>query len=290
MGEKINYFTVIVLVMLVVSLGMNFSLLDQIKNQVFRLSDSEARIIEEVDYQTNKLHDVLNEFTEEQSLISAITMEINTEKLESGDVEATFQWQVKEYQEDADVVFHYAFGDTETYTSIPAVELERGLFHVKVPFDLDLEPEWEITSHDHVELSIETIEEASHAELSYYVSVSDDDRIKSGSLQTDNLGYLGMSNYGLIYADMHISDGDVPHTIWVQNHMVDTSVYIEEAYLLKYENSRLIDEENLELEPYDENNPNSRYFHHSQLEDFEDMRLVLKVIYNNGDTFEKEIY
>lgn len=287
-----NYFTIIVLVMLGVSLGMNFSLLDkfgQIQSQMSLFSDSQFRIIEEVDNQTNYLHDLLNEFTEEQSLISTITMEINTEKLESGDVEATFQWQVKEYHEDADVVFHYAFGDTETYSSIPAVELERGLFHVKVPFDLELEPEWEIKTYDDGGLLGETTEETPIAELSYFVSVSDGDLIKSGALQTDNLGYLGMNNYGLVFADVHIYNDD-PLMIWVSNHMVDTSIYLEEAYLLKYENSRLIDEENLELEPYDENNPDSRYFSRSQIEDYEDMRIVLKVVYNNGDTFEKEIY
>lgn len=295
MDKQVNYFNVFVLVVLVVSLGINFNLsakIDHIVNQGYRFSDSQSQIIEEVNNQTNNLSDILHEFTEEQSLISTVTMEINTEKLKNGDVESTFQWQVKEYQEDADVVFHYAFGDMETYTSIPAKELERGLFQVKVPFELDFEPEWEIMSYDDWRYSEDIIEEsaAPDAELSYYVSVSAGDLIKSGALQTDNIGYLGTSNYGFVYAEVQISDPDDHLMIWVSNHEVNASVYLEEAYLLKYDNDRLIGEEKLELEPYDENNLDTRYFQGSQLEAYEDMRLVLKVIYNNGDTFEKEIH
>jgi hypothetical protein len=91
-------------------------------------------------------------------------MDVNTTELEREKGEETFKWQVKEIQKDSEVVFNYAYGDSEDYIAVTAEELKQGLFQVKILLDVELEPQWEVglissNSHTHQEASKKAIEE-----------------------------------------------------------------------------------------------------------------------------------
>jgi hypothetical protein len=81
-------------------------------------------------------------------------------------------------------------------------------------------------------------------------------------------------------------------SVTLMNHRVhDSSNVLEEAYLLKYEGKSFIGEEELlfdeQLSPPDEL---LRHFQLDRVKQYENMNLILKVVYSNGDTFEKEVY
>ncbi|WP_164669894.1 hypothetical protein [Virgibacillus doumboii] len=297
--KYLKIFGVFVAVVLVISLVMNFKLLsglNQLENQVSSISSNQHNITRSVSNETNHIQSVLNDMKKEQSWISDIKMNVDSEELEDGEAAATFEWQVKEFQKDSEVVFNYAYGNSEDFTAIPAKELEQGLFQAEVPFEVEMGPQWEVMVTDPDSkppqgTSKQEIEEKHRQQtLKYFVSVSNDDKLRSGEIQTQYLGKLGTERYGTIHSDVHLREKNV--SVTVNNHNIkELSNVVEEAYLLKYENEKLIEEEKMKLGD-EQNSPDhqSRLFHLDQLEQYEDMRLVVKVVYSNGETFEKEVY
>ncbi len=295
MGIERN-FRIFVVLALVGSLVLNFILVskvNQLEGQVKNISNFQHDIISSIDGQASQVYSALEEFKNEQSWISTVTMEIDNNALTNGQVNAIFNWQVKELQKNSDVVFHYTFGESEEYKALPANEMQNGLFQVKVPFRFDKEPQWHvglITSDSYHS------EEASEKEaidgndmIHFYVTVSDDDLVKSSVIQNEFLGDMRTSYYGIIQTDVHIFKSKLDITLI--NYQIDEkSVYVEKATLLKYKGDTLIGEE--ELQMVKENSPeySERFFNIHQVEQYENIRLVMKVEYSNGDSFEKEIY
>ncbi|MCF6409585.1 hypothetical protein [Pseudalkalibacillus salsuginis] len=274
-----------------------FSKMDQLENQLNNVSYVQQDIISNVNGQTGHIENVLNGIKEEQSWISRINMDVNTYEIEDGQAEATFEWQVKELQSDSEVVFHYAYGDREDFTTIPAEEGQQGLFQVKVPVEVDVGPQWEVVRNpsSHNEMSKKEMEEKMEEEhrqntIEYYVTVSYGDMVKSGEIHTENLEHLGTNNYGILQTDVHMYDRKFDVTL--MNHNVNASSFVvEEAYLFKYEDERLLGKEKIKIdEQYDPSDEMMRFFHLNQVDQYEDMRLVIKVVYSNGGTFEKEVY
>lgn len=282
---------------------MNFTFLskfDQLENQVNSVTNNQHNIVSNVNGQTSHIQNILNDIKEEQSWISPITVDVNTKGLEDGQGEATFKWQVKELQNDSEIVFNYAHGNNEDYTALPAEEVQQGLFRVKIPFDVDSEPLWEVAltasnSNKQQEMSKKEMEEERMEEhrqnaLKYFVSVSYEDMVKSGEVQTKHLGDIGTSYYGIIQTNIHMQN-EYFRVSLINHNVNDSSILVEEAYLKKYADKKLLGEEKIELDKG--NTPSDqrvRIFHLNEVELLEDMRLVIKVIYSNGETFEKEVY
>ncbi|WP_100407527.1 hypothetical protein [Bacillus solitudinis] len=298
--KYIKPFRIFVTVALVMSVSMNFTLLsrlDQVEYQMNVLTSNQHNLTNEVNGQTNHIQNVMNDIMKEQSWISAINMDVNTKELEGGQAEATFEWQVKELQSDSEVVFNYLYGDSEEYTALKAEELQQGLFQVKVPFEVDLEPQWEVglstsNSNSQQESEEKWVEEQKQQKntLKYFVSVSYDDTLKSGEIHTEQLGYFESSNYGFLQTDIDMFNENFSVTL-TKHKVNDSPVVLEGAYLLKYEDGTLIGEEELELD--NQHNPPDdrvRFFHLNQVEQYEEMRLGIKVVYSNGKTFEKIVY
>jgi hypothetical protein len=290
-------FSLFVTAALITSLIMNFTLLNrlnQLENQIYDLSNNQHNIINNINGQTGHIQSVMNDMKEQQSWISTINMEVDTKDLVDGQAEVTFEWQVKELQNDSEVVFNYVYGNSEEYTAIPAEEVQQGLFQVKIPIEVEIEPFWDVSiipSDSSPQQGISKKEmEAEHMQdtLKYFVSVSYDDMVKSGEVYNEYIGKFGMNYYSMIQTDIFMNEGNLD--ISLTNHGAeDTMMVVKQAYLLKYEGEKLIGEE--EIEP--DNNipdPNFRPFHLQQVKQYEDMRLVIKVVYSNGETFEKEVY
>ncbi|MCC3359205.1 hypothetical protein [Bacillus sp. REN16] len=277
---------------------MNFTLLfkvNQLEEQAGYISGLQQDISYRVENQASVVYNALEEFKNEQSWISTISMQIDNKKIKDGEAIATFNWQVKELQNNSMVEFHYSFGgDGEVYTSLPAEEVQNGLFQVMLPFEFEKEPQWrigQITSDSYYseEVSEKEAIEGLQNTINFYVTISHDDLVKSSEIQQEFLEDLRSSFYGSIQTDVHLFNSKLDITLI--NYLVDDkSMYVEKAILLKYKGNTLIGEE--ELQGIEENGSENmeRFFHLNQVDKYEDIRLVMKVIYSNGETFEKEIY
>ncbi|WP_010283653.1 hypothetical protein [Bacillus timonensis] len=276
---------------------MNFSFLskvNQLEQRVGNISDSQHDLVQQMDNQASQVNAELQEFIDKQSWMSRVTMQIDNNETKNGEAKATFQWQVKELQNNSEVMFHYSFGKSEKYTAIPAVKLEEGLFQAKIPFTFDKEPQWRIglitpDSYHSEEASEKEALDGDQDMISFYVTVSYDDSVKSSELQNEYLKDYRSSYYGIIQTDVHVFRSKLDITLI--NYQIDEkSVSVQRAILLKYKGNTLIGEEELEMVKESPQEYGERFFNLNQVEKYDDIKLVLKVVYNNGDNFEKEIY
>jgi hypothetical protein len=311
MGEEvlvndkyIKYFRAFVAVALVGSLAVNFTLLSkisQLENRMNFVTNHQQNIMNELSGQTSHIQTDMNDIKQEQSWISTIKMELNKKEIVEGQADAIYKWQVKELQTDSEVFFNYAYGDSEDYITLTADELQQGMFQVKVPIEVPMEPLWdyglfpsdsivqkEVSEKEQKEMSEKEMEQKrlEQYKLKYFVSVSYGDMVKSGEIHTEHLEHFGTNYYGIIQTDLHMDDENFD--VAVTNHNVNgSSNVVEEAYLLKYEDETFIGEEEIQL---DEQDHIASFFYLNQEEQYEDMRLVIKVVYSDGATFEKEVY
>ncbi|MBM4761769.1 hypothetical protein [Bacillus sp. B15-48] len=287
-------FKVFIIVALSSSLIMNFMLLSKVNwldNQLNQISSEQQNLHSTIDWQTSEIEHVLNKFKEEQSWLGPIHYEVNSKAVEEGQVEVLFKWQVKEWQQGSQVFFNYARGDQDEYVILPAKEIQQGLFQMEIPVEVDVQPSWEVTMRE----SRSNIEEMSQTEvgeklgqssLKYFVSVVFEDVIKSGEIQMESFAYYGTDVYGMIQADVHRDKKNTSVTV-MHHQASDKTKVIEEAYLLKYDNELIIDEEQIELE---NQHGQMRIFHLNQVNRSEANRFAIKVVYRDGSIFEKEIF
>lgn len=299
-GDKfLKQFSIFLGLVVIISLVINFILLSKINQLTLDISNiwsEQQNISSNVNNQADHIESVLNDINEQQSWISAINMDIDTKNIKRGQAGVTFEWQVKELQRDSKVVFNYMYGDGEDYVAVPAKEIQQGLFQVKIPFEVKLGPQWEAWVSGEVNREIthnkEIVGETMQNTIRYFVSVSYGDMVKSGEMQTEDLGYLGASAYGNVQADIDLQEDHF--NVFLSNRNESRpSFTVENAYLLKYENDKLIEE--IEFESNNEDSqgqpePGYRYFYLTQMKEYDGMRLIVKVIYHNGDTFEREVY
>lgn len=266
-----------------------------LEEQVNFITSQQHEITSRIGDQAHHVYNTLEEFKNEQSWISGITMEIDKHDIRDSEVYATFNWQVKELKKESDVVFHYALGGSKDYIAVPAEEVQNGFFQVKVPFIFDKEPQWHVGHSTSEAYHSESVSEEAFIDgeyqdaIEFYITVSYDDVVKSSNTQMEYLGELKTSYYGIIQTDVHVFKSKVDITL-INYQVGGNAAYVEKAYLLKYKNNTLIGEE--ELQMADENPPEygERFFHLNQIDKYEDIRLVIKVTYSNGETFEKEVY
>lgn len=292
-----RYMRIFVVLALVGSLVLNLTLLskvNQLEEQVGFISGFQQDISYRVENQASEVYNALEEFKNEQSWISRINMQIDNQKIKKGEAIATFKWQVKELQSNSKVEFHYSFGDGEEYTSLLAEEVQNGLFQVKLPIEFEKEPQWRVgqitsDSYHSEEVSEKEAIEQLQDMINFYVTVSYGDLVKSSEIQQEFLEDLRSSYYGSIQTDVHLINSKLDITL-INYLLNEKSMYVEKAILLKYKGNMLIGEEELQgIEEHSSENM-ERFFHLNQVDKYEDIRLVMKVVYSNGETFEEEIY
>ncbi|MEH7385132.1 hypothetical protein V7147_06910 [Bacillus sp. JJ1521] len=278
---------------------MSFTLLskmNQLEQQVEYLTTSQQDVSYRIDNQASQVYNALEEFKNDQSWISRITMNIDTKDLKDDQVNATFNWQVKELQNDSEVVFHYSYGRGEEYTAIPAKELQNGLFQVIVPFEFEKEPQWQVGNISSDSYRSEAVSETEAIDgriqdsINFYVTVSYEDLVKSSEIQNEYLEDWKARYYGVIQTDVHIYNSKLDITL-INYQSDEKSSYVEKAFLQKYKGNTLTDEEELKMmEEFPVEEYSEHFFYLNQVEQKENIRYVIKVVYSNGDTFEKEIY
>lgn len=305
-----KYVKVFVVAILLISLFVNVRLLSRLSNveqQVNSISHYQMQIMDSVNNQTNNIYHQLESFKKEQSWISRIQMDVNTDNMEDNKVTLQFNWQIKELSKDSEVLFHYKLGEKQEYDAVGAVEIENGLFEANIPVDVTLAPEWhavrlagseEREVSEKIERAFEEKKMKDHEknELSYYVTVANEDKVKSSEINTNNISYLGTSYYGILETFLDILDEGYNFSVIGPSSYNDSLIFLEEAYLMKYKDGKLVAEEKLisgaaTEEPNRPVRERATGFHKSSSkEKFEYTSLVVKVVYNNGEVFEKEVY
>ncbi|RXI96456.1 hypothetical protein DS745_22360 [Anaerobacillus alkaliphilus] len=299
-----KYFKEMVIGALVISLILNVYLLtkmNEVENQVNYLSHDQSRIVQTVDNQTRNLQYTLDEFIREQSWISSIQMDLDGKNLPNGNALLNFDWHIKELLKDSEVVFHYKFGLDDQYRSVRAVDKGDGRFQATVPLEVSLGPEWYISfsglginemEHREIEKIKEEQSSQHQHEIQYYVTVSNDDLLKSSEIRHEHIAYLGTQYYGLIEASGHRYDKGYYITVTKPHYYGENNISLSEVYLQKYKENRLLEEEKLTA---NENNGHYMdgvivYEKNAPDEKFNYSRLVVRVVYSNGAEFERVLY
>jgi hypothetical protein len=299
--QSIKGFWLFILIALAVSMVINVMVISKItsmEEDIRFLTDNQSMISNNVNSQSDVIRQELEHFIEEQSWISPITMETNEKQLANGSTDVTFSWQLKEFHQDAKVMFHYKYGEANEFTEIPANEEETGMFQVQIPVEMDLKPEWKVSiseskvssqSSSQVEVSGQTTESVKNEpenQINYFVSVFHDGVIKQSEQQSEHVDYLGANKYGSLHTDVHFNEGKVRLHVYYHN-IANQENIVEEVNLLKYQNDTLMEEEQLTLQ---DEGMRDRPFDLEPFEQYDNMRLVIEVEYTDGTVFDKQVY
>ncbi len=262
------------------------------------LTDNQSMLSNNVNSQSGVIRQELEHFIEEQSWISPITMETNEKQLANGSTDVTFSWQLKEFYQDAKVMFHYKYGEANEFTEIPANEEETGMFQVQIPVEMEQKPEWKVSisessvsshSSSQVEVSGQTTESVKKEpknQISYFVSVSHEGLIKQSEQQSEHVDYIGTNNYGSLLTEVHFNEDQVRLHVYYHD-VANQGNVVEEVNLLKYQNDTLMEEEQLTLQ---DEGMRDRPFDLEPFEQYDNMRLVIEVEYTDGTVFDKQVY
>lgn len=271
----------------VLILIMNFVLFAKIgdlNNQVKSLSQNNNNLQSSLNAVSSNVNQSLDQFTKEQSWISPV--EVNDEKTIVGNEQgiAVLNWQIKDYREGAEVIFHYRQAASEEFKDIPAVNKGAGFFEVNLPMEIKVEPFWDIQVVRSEKFGTATSEIAKPAEqtvgYSYYVSMKTGDIIKSSEVSYFDVGYLAKVKYEPIRGHVEIKNNK--YSISLVENQDFASVLVK-----FYDGSNVIATKAMHV-PNDQNglrsyalsyDPGSQSISH----------IVIQVKYNNGNTFEKEI-
>jgi len=305
----VKHFKIIVIGGLCASLFSNYILftkLDVMDNKINNVSNYQHQVISAVNSQVSNINNTINKIKEEQSWLSAVNVETVFDETDRNKAGVSFEWQVKELQNNSEVIFNYKKDNDKEYTSIKAVAKGNGFFGVAIPVEIKPEPNWSYQIFDRsgnagrTEMKIEEKKEAYENErrlsFDYYVSVSHGDMMKSGEVNIARIEDIGARYYGYLEVRTEINKNSNYSLSVMGGKMYDTSIYLKEAYLKKYSDGQLIDEENLVEENviYEGGMPareDTAVFRTKPSEEKMDYSsLVLKVVYSNGSIFEREVY
>ena len=310
-GLKMKHFKIIVVGGLCASLLSNYILftkLDVMDNKINNISSYQHQVISTVNSQVGNINNTINKIKEDQSWLSAINVDTVIDASDKNKAMVNFEWQVKELKNNSEVLFNYKKNEEKEYKSIKAEDKGNGFFIVVIPVEIKPEPNWNYQvidrSNNSSEKQMRVIEEKKEAyerehrlSFDYYISVSHADMIKSGEINIARIEDIGARYYGYLEVRTEI-DRDKNYNLSVMSgKMYDTSIYLQEAYLKKYnDDDQLVDEEKL-VEENVENEGGIPVREHTAVfqnksseEKMDYSSLVLKVVYSDGSVFEREIY
>jgi len=308
----VKHFKIIVVGGLCASLISNYILftkLDVVDNKINNVSDYQHQVISTVNSQVGNINNTINKIKENQSWLSAVNVDTVIDESDKKKAMVNFEWQVKELQNNSEVLFNYKKNGEKEYKSIKAEDGGNGFFKVIMPVEINPEPNWNYRiidrSSNSSERQMRVIEEKQKKEayvrgnqlnFNYYISVSQGDMIKSGEINIARIKDIGTRYYGYLEVRTDI-DGDKNYGLSVTSgKMYETSTYLKEAHLKKYRDGQLIEEEKLEEREigYEGGMPVREgindFFVKSSEEKLDYSSLVLKVMYSDGSVFEREVY
>jgi len=305
----VKYFKIIVVGGLCASLLSNYVLyrkLDVMDNKINNASNYQQQVISTVNSQVGSINNAMNKIKEDQSWLSAIEVDTVINESDKNKAIVNFGWQVKELQKNSEVLFNYKKNDEKEYKSIKAEDKGNGFFRVAMPVEIHPEPNWSYqiidrgTNSGERQMKVieekEAYEKENRLSFNYYISVSHGDMIKSGEINISRIDDVGTRYYG--YLDVRTDlDRDNNYSVSVMSgKMFDSAIYLKEAYLKKYRDGKLLEEEKLEEREiiYEGGMParedTEDFYTKPSKEKLDYSSLVLKVVYSDGSVFEREVF
>jgi hypothetical protein len=264
---------------------VNFVVLGKVvnlNNQVENLRQNNNNLQSNLNMIASNVNQSLDQFTKEQSWISPV--EVNDEKTTVGDGQgqAVLNWQIKDYQEGAEVVFHYRQTASEDFKDIPAKNKGAGFFEVNMPMEIKVEPFWEVQVIKSEKYGTSATEmqkpDEQYNSYSYYVSMKKGDIIKSSEITSFDVGYLAKVKYEPIRGNIEINDNTYSISI------VENQDYA--SVLAKFYNgSNVVTTKSMHI-PGDQNGLRSYILSYDAGKQ-SISHLVIQVKYRSGKTFEK---
>jgi len=279
---------------LAVIIIMNVVLISKIgdlNNRVQNLSHNYNNLGSSINSVTSNVNQSLDRFIREQSWITPVQINHEKSKVDTEQVLAVFNWQIKDYLEESEVVFHYRLSDTEEFTTVVAESINTGFFEVSLPLEIKAEPSWEVnisrTEKGVSEQSIEQIaREIKQADkpIRCYVSMKTKDSLKSSEVSYLNYEYLAHMKYEPVRGHVHISRNNYNISLFEDNNSNNSFESITAEF---YNGNNLIVKKPVEVQDAQNGMKDYSLSYDSGSEDIS--HIILKVKYKNGDTFQKEI-
>jgi len=302
-----KHFKGIVVAGLCISLFFNyklFTMLNNLDNKINNINSYQQDVIRTVNSQIGSISNTINKIKEEQSWLSNVEVDTLFHETEKNKVDVSFQWQVKELENNSEVIFNYSLGEKEEYIPIKAEDKGNGFFQVVVPIEVTMEPNWnfQVAGYNVDGKTMRAIEEKKEAfqmgnrvDFNYYISVSNGEVIKSSEISNARIGDIGTRYYGYLEVRTELNKNNNYNLSVISGKMHGTSTYLEEAYLKKYKDGNLVDEEKLEnINIVNEGGMPERedtaIFENKSGDEMDYNSLVLKVVYSDGAVFEREVY
>jgi hypothetical protein len=278
---------VIILIINIVLLGR----VGELNNQVQNLRHNYNNLQSSINSISGNVNNTLDRFTREQSWITPVQVNDHKTWIDDEKGLAVLNWQIKDFKEGAEVVFHYRQSRSGEFNAIPAQDKGDGFFEVTLPFDIKVEPFWEIgVSKSSAKGSVTSEMEVKppnpdYQSISYYVSMKTGDITRSSEIAYIDVAYLAKIKYETIVGHVAIHDDKYNISLF-GGHNRDNS--IQSATVLLYDRSRVVDERALEVKHSE--GGSKTYSANYEAGSQNITRLVIRVTYNNGKTFEKEVY
>jgi hypothetical protein len=190
--RRLLFILVIVLIINIVLLGRVGNLNNQIQNLRHEYNNLQSSISSI----SSNVNSSLDRFTREQSWITPVRVDDGKTRVEGEKGLAVLNWQIKDFREGAEVVFHYRQNETEDFIAVPAQNKGDGFFEVEIPFEIRVEPFWEVDVRERTMGGVvSSVHEAKPARpdyqsVSYYVSMKTGDVTRSSEIAHVDVAYL----------------------------------------------------------------------------------------------------
>lgn len=292
--KKINIILIVLIVLIGILIILNIRLggkVNTLENDLNYLQSNISRMESNITSVPSQVSNVLNQMKEEQSWISPIRIDVENEDNKNLNLKAS--WQIKDYRKGSTVLFHYRT-EGEEFKAIEATDKGGGFFEVVVPMEIKLEPvlylnisqtQEQATAMEVTESSPQRIKGEENT-LAYYISVENNDNIRSNEIEQRNLDGFSKGVYGNLQGSLHISNDKIFNVSVRQYWDQQGVIRISSATLKEYKNDELVSTNDLEQIPEEKgiyhvtiNNENQEF-----------NRLVLDIEFEDGTKLEEEIY
>lgn len=291
------------LVLLVISLALNISLLTRVNNldemvaNHFNQLRNEGLTIRSLTQQnTDRINQAMNTIETEQRWITPV--DIAGVKQAGDNTVVLLSWVIKDYLVGTPVTFHYRKQGGSEFVSQQAITKGDGRFEIELLEKLEAEPDWKMgTSYINVKNGdsktravAEEVRPAGRKNMEYYITVKDGTRLKSSEISSINLDDISRGLYSPLAAEVQIDQEREYYRVFLTQHIIDSKqVNLAQASLEAYLGDKLVVQNKLRQD--DSKLDGSVRIYNTQW-DYKGVsfdRVLLKVEYENGKQFNKEI-
>lgn len=285
--RRLFFILVIVLIINIVLLGK----VGNLNNQVQNLRHNYNNLQSSISSISGNVNSSLDRFTREQSWITPVRVDDGKTRVDGENGLAVLNWQVKDFKEGAEVVFHYRQKEGGEFETVPAKNIGDGFFEVEIPFEIRVEPFWEIRVSKRILGGTKTSahevkpKKPDYQSVSYYVSMKTGDVTRSSEVAHVGVAYLAKIKYEIIVGNVHI-DNDNYHISISEHH--NSSNSFQSVNVKLYDGKRIVAEKAMEVRDVHGSGKTYRLDYVADSQDIS--HLVIQVEYADGKTFEKEVF